>query len=80
MTGEKLPAAKTEEQICTYTVGELRPLTSPIIVADYDPEWPLWFEVEAARIRANIPAEVKPSNTRARRPSLSCWRSRPSIS
>ena len=29
----------TEEQIRAYTVEELTPLTSPILVRDDDPEW-----------------------------------------
>ena len=31
---------KTEEEIRAYTIGELKPLTAPIVVSDYDPDWP----------------------------------------
>lgn len=43
--------ARTEEEIAAYTIGELRPLTEPILIADYDPTWPALFEREAERIR-----------------------------
>jgi GrpB-like predicted nucleotidyltransferase (UPF0157 family) len=35
-----------------YTVGELRRLDGPIVLAEYDPVWPVLFEREATRIRA----------------------------
>jgi GrpB-like predicted nucleotidyltransferase (UPF0157 family) len=44
-------AAATEEQIQAYTVGEIQPLTAPIALVDYDPEWPVLFAREEARIR-----------------------------
>lgn len=34
------------------TIGDLQPLTAPIRIVDYDPEWPRLFEREAARITA----------------------------
>jgi GrpB-like predicted nucleotidyltransferase (UPF0157 family) len=42
------------EQIEAITVGELTPLTGPIVIADYDPNWPLLFERERDRIRAAL--------------------------
>lgn len=51
--------ATTEEQIRAYTIGELKPLAAPIVVIDYDPEWPRLFEREAARIRAILGARVR---------------------
>ena len=33
------------------TVGELTPLLSPIRIVDYDPAWPLRFDIEANQIR-----------------------------
>jgi GrpB-like predicted nucleotidyltransferase (UPF0157 family) len=44
----------TEEQIRAYTVGELKPLSGPIQVVKYDPQWPELFEREAARIRGAL--------------------------
>ncbi|HEV3198376.1 MAG TPA: GrpB family protein [Bryobacteraceae bacterium] len=41
-----------EERLRKSTVGEPRPLTGPIRIVDYDPEWPHRFEREANRIRA----------------------------
>jgi GrpB-like predicted nucleotidyltransferase (UPF0157 family) len=40
-----------EEELQAFTVGELQPLAGPIVLADYDPEWPVLFEREADRIR-----------------------------
>jgi len=42
----------TEEQIRAYTIGELKPLSSRILIQDYDPRWPALFAREAQRIRA----------------------------
>ncbi len=44
----------TEEQIRAATVGELTPHAAPILLQDYDPEWPRLFEREQARIRAAL--------------------------
>lgn len=41
-----------EEQILAAQVGELAPLVGPILIVDYDPEWPRLFEREAERIQA----------------------------
>jgi GrpB-like predicted nucleotidyltransferase (UPF0157 family) len=41
----------TEEQLRAITVGELRPLSGPILIVDYDPAWPALFRREADRIR-----------------------------
>jgi GrpB-like predicted nucleotidyltransferase (UPF0157 family) len=48
----------TEEELRAYTIGELKPLTAPIVVRDYDDAWPSLFEREAARIRAVLGARV----------------------
>ncbi len=42
----------TEGQIRAHTIGELKPLTCPIRIVDYDPQWPELFGREADRIRA----------------------------
>ena len=41
----------TEEQIREYTIGELHPISGTIAIVDYDPRWPEFFLIEAARIR-----------------------------
>jgi GrpB-like predicted nucleotidyltransferase (UPF0157 family) len=41
----------TEEEIQAVHLVPLTPLTGPIEIADHDPEWPLLFLREAARIR-----------------------------
>ncbi|HEX5166459.1 MAG TPA: GrpB family protein [Thermomicrobiales bacterium] len=45
-------APMSEEALQTVTIGGLQPLTAPIRIVDYDPEWPSLFEREAARITA----------------------------
>jgi len=44
--------ALTEEHICTHTIGALQPMSSRILIVDYDPRWPELFRCEADRIRA----------------------------
>jgi len=39
-------------------IGGLRPLTEPILIADYDTAWPVLFEREAQRIRRILGARV----------------------
>jgi GrpB-like predicted nucleotidyltransferase (UPF0157 family) len=46
--------AMSKEQIEAMTIGELAPLTGPIVLADYDPEWPALFAREEARIRGAL--------------------------
>lgn len=48
----RLPS--TEEQILAVRVGGITPLTGPIRIVDYDPEWPHLFEREAARIQTAL--------------------------
>ena len=59
MTDANKPKTRTEEEIRAYTIGELKPLTAPIVVSDYDPSWPSLFEREAARIRDILGIRVK---------------------
>jgi GrpB-like predicted nucleotidyltransferase (UPF0157 family) len=47
-------APTTEEQIRAVRIGELRPLTEPIRLVEYDPNWPAQFECEAAAIRGAL--------------------------
>jgi GrpB-like predicted nucleotidyltransferase (UPF0157 family) len=50
---------KTEDEIRAYTIGELKPLTTRIVIAEPDPAWPTAFEAEAARIRGALGARVR---------------------
>jgi GrpB-like predicted nucleotidyltransferase (UPF0157 family) len=43
--------AQYDEELARITIGELRPLTAPIDIAEYDPRWPELYEREEARIR-----------------------------
>jgi GrpB-like predicted nucleotidyltransferase (UPF0157 family) len=44
----------TEEQLRATVVGELRPLAGPIVIVDYDRDWPLRFRREEDKIRAAL--------------------------
>src|SRR5262249_45278016 len=44
----------TEGQIRAATIGELKPLSGPIRVVDYDTRWPELFAREADRVRAAL--------------------------
>ena len=44
----------TEEQIQAVSVGGQAPLTGPIQIVDYDPQWPRLFDREAERIHAAL--------------------------
>jgi GrpB-like predicted nucleotidyltransferase (UPF0157 family) len=46
------PHLISDEELQRVTVGELAPRNAPIVLADYDPEWPRLFAREAARIRS----------------------------
>ncbi len=43
-----------DEQIEAATVGELRPLTKPVELVNYDEGWPQLFRREAERVRAAL--------------------------
>jgi GrpB-like predicted nucleotidyltransferase (UPF0157 family) len=48
----------TEEQLQAIHVGEYKPLNGPVVIVDYDPQWPALFEREAERIRAALGERV----------------------
>ena len=50
---------KTEAEIRAYTIGELKPLTTRIVIAEPDPAWPAAYEAEAARIRGALGARLR---------------------
>ncbi|MBB4908993.1 GrpB family protein [Actinophytocola algeriensis] len=39
-----------EEQLRAITIGELTPHATKIVIEDYDPAWPDWFEWDRVRI------------------------------
>src|SRR5215472_16939081 len=41
----------TDEQIRSHTIGKLQPLSSGILIVDYDPQWPEIYRDEANKIR-----------------------------
>jgi GrpB-like predicted nucleotidyltransferase (UPF0157 family) len=48
----------TEEQLQAVQIGGLRPLNGPVHLAEYNPEWPRYFEREAERVRAALGERV----------------------
>ncbi len=44
--------SKREAELQAVTVGEVKRLTEPIQLVDYDPDWPVLFQREEDRIRA----------------------------
>ena len=44
----------SDEYLRTHIVGDLKPLSDPICIEDYNPEWPHRFEREAGRIRSAL--------------------------
>jgi GrpB-like predicted nucleotidyltransferase (UPF0157 family) len=44
-------ASSSEEDIRGFTIGDLEPLSGPILIVDYDMRWPELFAREAERIR-----------------------------
>jgi GrpB-like predicted nucleotidyltransferase (UPF0157 family) len=47
-------APMTDEQLRAATVGELRPLSRPISIVEYDSDWPQLFRREADSIRTAL--------------------------
>jgi GrpB-like predicted nucleotidyltransferase (UPF0157 family) len=44
----------SDEQIRAVSVGELPPQYREIVLAEYDPEWPKWFERAEGQIRGAL--------------------------
>ena len=47
-----------EEAIRAAHVGEMPPTYREVVIADYDPEWPRWYERAAGEIRAALGDKV----------------------
>jgi GrpB-like predicted nucleotidyltransferase (UPF0157 family) len=43
-------AAMTEDELRAVTIGDLQPLNAPIVIAEYDENWPALFKEEAQKI------------------------------
>lgn len=52
MSSEKTSPSRSDEELQNSFVGELKPHNAPIILAEYNPNWPKLFEREAGRIRS----------------------------
>ena len=50
--------ASYDRELAKVTIGGAQPLSTPIEIRDYDPEWPLQFEREEARIRSILGERV----------------------
>jgi GrpB-like predicted nucleotidyltransferase (UPF0157 family) len=44
----------SEDYLRTHTIGELKPLSAPILLVDYDATWPDKFRHEAEKIRTAL--------------------------
>lgn len=44
----------TEDYLRKHTIGELKPLSGSVLIADYDPDWPLQFHAQANKITAAL--------------------------
>lgn len=43
-----------EEQLRAITIGELTPYATKVVIEDYNPAWPDWFEWDRTRIAAAL--------------------------
>ena len=50
--------ASYDKELAKVTIGGARPLSKPIEIRDYDPDWPLWYEREEARVRSILGERV----------------------
>ena len=48
----------TDDEIRAHTIGELQPLSGKILIVDYDPQWPVLYDREAARIRGVLGSQA----------------------
>ena len=55
-SSEQEPPLRTDEELQAARVGPVVPHNAPITLAEYDPQWPVLFEREAARIRSVLGA------------------------
>jgi GrpB-like predicted nucleotidyltransferase (UPF0157 family) len=61
MPDERPPVSRvpmTEQEIRAHTVGEIKLLTSRILLVEYDPVWPEQFGREAERLRSVLGARA----------------------
>lgn len=54
----KAQVPSTEEQIRAANVGELVPLAGPILIVDYNPEWPTLYKREAEWVQSILGERV----------------------
>ncbi len=61
MTPERPPSVQStsEEAMRAVTIGELAVLAVPVHLAEYDSDWPVQFERDAAHIRAVLGEQVR---------------------
>jgi GrpB-like predicted nucleotidyltransferase (UPF0157 family) len=45
---------RDEEYLRAHTIGELKPLSAPVVLVNYNPEWPHAFRVEAGKIKSAV--------------------------
>jgi GrpB-like predicted nucleotidyltransferase (UPF0157 family) len=47
-----------EQQLRAITLGELKPYAVKVVVEDYNPDWPTWYEADRAAITAALGSTV----------------------
>ena len=58
MTRDPSDVERYERELADVVVGGLQPLTQPIEIREYDPEWPALYAREEARMRAALGERV----------------------
>lgn len=53
-SGDPLDVEAYDAELAKVVIGELRPLSQPIEIRDYDPAWPLLYAREETRIRSAL--------------------------
>ena len=52
--GANGPRLQSDEDVQRFRLDKVTPHNAPITLASYDPDWPVLFACEAARIRAAL--------------------------
>ena len=59
MRSSKADTVSRDEYMSSVTIGPRRRVDGPVYLADYDPDWPVLYEREAARVRELLGDRVR---------------------
>ena len=59
MRSRKANTVSRDEYMSSVTIGPRRRVDGPVYLADYDPDWPVLYEREAARVRELLGDRVR---------------------